>query len=98
MPPAPSTRILGLFKALSPGTSALLARLLEARVEGEFEPYAARLAHDEMDLRPVARELRGEFHNNAGPAGNAFIYGVQSRSIGNREGEMMKADVGAPIE
>ena len=46
----------------------------------------ARLAHDEMNLGPLARELRGEFHNNARPAGNAFIQGIQSRSIGDCEG------------
>jgi len=39
-----------------------------------------------MDLRPLARELRGELHNNARPVGNAFIQGVQSRSIGDCEG------------
>jgi hypothetical protein len=44
------------------------------------------VAHDEMDLRPLARELRGEFHNNATPTGNAFIKGIQSHSIGDREG------------
>ena len=75
-----------------------LALTLDARVKGEFDPNPARLAHDEMDLRPLARELRGEFHNNARPAGNAFIQGIQSRSIGDYEGEMMKADVGAPVE
>jgi hypothetical protein len=51
-----------------------------------------------MDLRPHARELRGEFLNNARPAGNAFIQGIQSRSVGDCEGEMMKADIGAPVE
>jgi len=63
-----------------------LAWPLDARVKGEFDPNPARLAHDEMDLRPLARELRGEFHNNARPAGNAFIQGIQSRSIGDCEG------------
>ena len=75
-----------------------LAGTLDARVEGEFDPYPARLARDKMDLRPLARQLRGEFHNNARPTGNAFIQGIQSRSIGNCEGEMMKADIGAPVE
>ena len=63
-----------------------LAWPLDARVKGEFDPNPARLAHDEMDLRPLAREFRGEFHNNARPAGNAFIQGIQSRSIGDCEG------------
>jgi hypothetical protein len=71
---------------------------LDARGEGEFDPNPARLAHDEMDLRPLARELWGEFHNDARPTGNAFMQGIQSRSIGDREGQMMKADVGAAIE
>jgi hypothetical protein len=75
-----------------------LARPLDARVEGEFDPDPARLAHDEMGLRPLARELRGEFQNNVKPAGNAFVQGIQSRSIGNCEGNMMKADIGAPVE
>ena len=75
-----------------------LALLLDARIKGEFDPNPARLAHDEMDLWPLARGLRGEFHNNARPGGNAFIQRIQSRSIGNCEGQMMKADVGAPVE
>ena len=75
-----------------------LAWSLYARVEGEFDPNPARLAHDEMNLRPLARELWGEFHDNARPTGNAFMQGIQSRSIGDREGQMMKPDVGAAIE
>jgi len=63
-----------------------LARPLDARVEGEFDPNPARLAHHEMDLRPLARELRGEFHNNARPAGNTFVQGIQSRPICHCEG------------
>jgi hypothetical protein len=63
-----------------------LAWPLDARVKSEFDPNPARLAHDEMDLRPFARQLRGEFHNNAGPAGNAFIQGIQTSSIGDCEG------------
>jgi hypothetical protein len=35
---------------------------------------------------PLARERRGEFHNNAAPAGNALIQGIQSQSIGDCEG------------
>src|SRR5580698_10800575 len=53
-------------------TRYALAWPLDARVKGEFDAKPARLAHDEMDLRSLARELRGEFHNNARPAGNAL--------------------------
>jgi hypothetical protein len=53
-----------------------------ARVKDEFDPNSARFAHDEMDPRPLTRELRNEFHN----------------SIGDCEGKMMKADLGAPVE
>jgi hypothetical protein len=35
---------------------------------------------------PLARERRGAFHNNAAPAGNALIQGIQSQSIGDCEG------------
>ena len=63
-----------------------LAWPLDARVEGEFDPNPARLAHDEMDLRPLARELRGELHDNARPIGNALIQGIQSHSIDYCEG------------
>jgi hypothetical protein len=77
---------------------ASLAWPLNARVKGEFDSNPARLTHDEMDLRPLTRELWDEFHNNARPAGNAFIQGIQSCAIGDREGEMMKADVPAPVE
>jgi len=75
-----------------------LAWPLDARVDDEFDPNPARLTHDEMDLRPVAGELGCEFRNNAGPACNALIQGIQSRSIGDCEGQMMQADVGAPVE
>ena len=71
---------------------------LDARVEGEFDPNTAWLAHDEMDLRPLARELGGEFDNNARPTGDVLIQGVQSPSIGDCEGEMVQADVGASVE
>src|SRR5271165_1284839 len=98
MPPAPSTRILGLLTTLPPLTSALLARFLEARVEGEFDPYAAWLAYDEMDLRALARELRSEFHDDAGPFGDALIEGIQSGAVGDGEREMVQADVCAPVK
>jgi hypothetical protein len=75
-----------------------LAWPLNAWVKGEFDPNPTRLAHDEMDLRPLTRELWGEFHNDARPAGNAFMQGIQSCSIRDCEGEMMKANVGAPVE
>lgn len=78
--------------------AATLAWPLDARVKGEFDPNPARLAHHEMDLRSLARELRCEFHDNARSAGNAFMQGVQSRSIGDGQGQMMKADIGAPVE
>src|SRR5579871_1259986 len=88
----------GKCSVFRPTPGHALAWPLDPRVEGEFDPNPARLSHDEMDLRTLARELRGEFHDNAGPAGNAIMQGVQSRSIGDCEGKMMKADVGAPVE
>ena len=45
-----------------------------------------------------ARELRGEFHDNASPGGNEFIQGIQSRSIGDCKGEMIKAEIRAPVK
>jgi len=63
-----------------------LTRMLGARVEGEFDSNTTRLAYHEMDLRPLARQLRSEFHNNSRPVGNAFEQGAQSCSIGDCEG------------
>jgi hypothetical protein len=71
---------------------------LDTRVKGKFDPNAAGLQHDEMDLRSLARELWSEFHNHSRPAGNAFVQGIQSRAIGDCESQMMKADVFAPVE
>jgi hypothetical protein len=90
----PDGRAVGQAEFLSTLAGTLDAR----RVEGEFDPYPARLVHDKMDLRSLARELRGEFHNNSRPTGSAFVQGIKRRSIGDCEGEMMKADVGAPVE
>jgi hypothetical protein len=40
---------------------------------------------------PMPEKFRGELHNDVRPTGNAFIQGIQSRSIGDCEGQMMKA-------
>jgi hypothetical protein len=76
----------------------LLARILEARVEGEFDPDAAWLAYDEMDLRALARELGSEFNDDAWPFGDALIEGIQSGAVGDGEREMMQADVCAAVK
>ena len=89
---------MALLATLPLLTSALLARFLEARVEGEFDPYTAWLPYDEVDLWALARELRSEFHNDARPFGDALIEGIQSGAVGDGEREMVQADVGAAVE
>src|SRR5262249_48151271 len=56
------------------------------------------LAHDEMDLWALARELRGEFHDHARPFRDALVENIQFGSVGDREGEMVQADIGAAVE
>src|SRR5258708_3243518 len=83
---SPSTSTLRCLPLISMVKAMAIPLRYSARLKGELDANAARLAHDEMDLRPLARQLWREFHDNARPAGDAFIQGIQSRSIGDGKG------------